>query len=244
MEDPRTQNLVAGAATVVYVLAVIAGCDWAVSRNVISSKVSRKIVHIMAGSWILFWPYFSTEHWTWRLNILVPFSKTLELAVKGLILRDPDDPDVRTLTRTGNPTELLFGPIYFTITMCWAGLYLFRQELALLIFACLGFGDGVAPLLGRYFPMGSYPTFPFGAKDRKTLSGSFGFAVASLLGYAIFASSGIVVEDTSSSGKNEIDWSRVMSVVAMATVTEGISGQFDNILIPLLICGLDFKGMI
>lgn len=101
MENPLHQNLLGALATVVYVKAVIGSCDFLVSRKWLASKISRKIVHMAAGSWILFWPLFDTSHVTWKLNITVPAVYTVQLFVKGAILRDPNDAEVKTLTRHG-----------------------------------------------------------------------------------------------------------------------------------------------
>jgi hypothetical protein len=90
-------------------------------------KISRKIIHVAAGSWIIFWPLFSTEHWTWKLNILVPAIDSVQLFVKGAIIQDPNDVDVKTMTRTGNPTELIYGPLFFTIIMNIVVIFLFSK---------------------------------------------------------------------------------------------------------------------
>jgi len=122
---------------------VIAAANWAVSQNILASKISRKCIHIAAGSWIIFWPFFCVEHWTWRLNILVPAVYTIQLFVKGIFLRDgSSDEDVKTMTRSGSPAELLLGPIFFTILMSIMGIFFFRQQIAVVIMSCLGFGDG------------------------------------------------------------------------------------------------------
>jgi len=208
---------------------VIAAANWAVSQNILASKISRKCIHIAAGSWIIFWPFFCVEHWTWRLNILVPAVYTIQLFVKGIFLRDgSSDEDVKTMTRSGSPAELLLGPIFFTILMSIMGIFFFRQQIAVVIMSCLGFGDGVAPLIGYYIPMFSYPTWPFGPTDKKTVTGSLGFFVASCLGYYIlkFVTDDAVVAD-------DDEFSMIVLVASVAAVTEGISGPYDNIGIAL-----------
>ena len=112
--------------------------------------------------------------------------------------------------------------------MCYVGLYCFRQPLAILVMACLGFGDGMAPLIGYYLPFGYYPTFPFGPEDKKTISGSIGFFISSILGYFIFQHLLLLEEEEPSA-----ELSDVLRVVALATITEGISGGYDNISVPL-----------
>ena len=146
LDDPMHQNMAAALATVVYVKVVIGSCDFLVSKDLLAAPISRKIIHVAAGSWILWWPFFTQEHWTWQLNILVPAVYSVQLFVKGAILRDPNDQDVKTMSRSGDPTELLFGPLFFTLVMNYVGLSCFREPLGVLIMACLGYGDGIAPV--------------------------------------------------------------------------------------------------
>lgn len=225
------QNLLAALATVVYVKAVVGSCDLAVARGWLSSPVSRKIVHVAAGSWLIFWPLFVVDdqdpYGSWRLNILVPAVYSVQLLAKGALLRDPNDPDVQTMTRTGNPSELLGGPLLFTLAMNAVGLYLFRTEAGVLVMACLGFGDGIAPLAGRYLQgFGAYPTYPFGKGDTKTLAGSLGFVGASLVGYyTLLFATGI----SSHAGPKD-----VLRIAVMAAITEGLTGQFDNPCVALV----------
>ena len=227
--QPFRQNLLSALATVVYVKTVVGGCDLLVSRNVLPSKVSRKIVHVAAGSWILFWNYFTQDHWTWRLNILVPAVYSIQLFVQGAIIKNPNDKEVKTMTRSGNPIELLFGPLFFTLIMNLVGLLFFKQEIGIMIMACLGYGDGIAPLIGTYFPFGAYRTWPFGANDQKTLSGSIiGFFGGSLIGYLLLRSAILGIPDAD-------NWNAFIPIAIMATVTEGISGQWDNIGIPAVV---------
>lgn len=229
------KNLLAAIGTVVFVKAVVGGCDVLVSKGWVSSTITRKIVHVSAGSWILYWPLFTQDHWTWKLNVLVPAVYSVQLFVKGALLRDPNDKETRTMTRTGNPTELLYGPLYFTLVMQYVGLQCFETSLGITIMACLGYGDGLAPLVGTYMPFGRYPTFPFRG-ETKTLSGSLAFWAASILGYAIFQAVCLSQKEA------QVDHAKVLQIITLAAVTEGISGSFDNITVPLCVY-LAFKYM-
>jgi hypothetical protein len=228
LEHPLHQNILAAFGTVVYVKLVVGLCDFCVSRKLLAPRISRKCIHMAAGAWIVWWPLFREDHWTWRLNVLVPAIYTVQLFVKGLVLQDPKDVDVQTMTRTGNPKELLNGPILFTNLMTVVGLLLFRQKMGVVIMVCLGFGDGVAPLLGYYVPFGSYPTWPFGPNDRKTLSGSMGFVLASVIGYYLMRF--VILDHGVGSGD---DMRMIVEVATVAAVTESISGPFDNPCIAL-----------
>ena len=221
--EPLHQNLLTVLASAIYATSVIGLCDVLVAKELLASRVSRKIIHVMGGTMILFWSYYNEDHWSWVLNVTIPVVYMVKLFAKGAIIRDPNDQDVQTMTRTGNPVELLYGPLYFTIILNTVGLFFFRQATGVAMMACLGFGDGIAPLAGHYLGFGSYPTFPFGPKDRKSLAGSLGFFASSILGFYVFRSV----------SEQEIDPTKMLQTVAMATVTEGISGAYDNILIPV-----------
>lgn len=229
--DPLYKNVLAAVGTFVYVKVVIFFCEALVHQKILSSKISRKIIHVAAGSWIIFWPLFDKDHWTWCLNVSVPVLYAVQLSVKGFFLRDPNDPDVITMSRSGNPTELCEGPLFFTIIMTLCGLFLFMEKDGVYIMACLGFGDGFAPLFGGYFPLWPYPTFPFGPKDYKTVSGSFGFFVSSFVGMTVLHH--LVLHDSSNSHGHDLKERLLVAVIA--TFVEGVSGWIDNICISGLV---------
>ena len=92
--------------------------------------------------------------------------------------------------------------------------------------ACLGYGDGIAPLVGYYFPCGTqYPTFPFGPNDKKTLTGSLGFFVASVMGYKLLNS--LILEEHRDF-KEDDEWKMIATVAGIVAVAEGLCGPYDN----------------
>jgi dolichol kinase len=75
--------------------------------------------------------------------------------------------------------------------------------------------DGTAPLVGKRFPAGFYPTF--GKEQYKTVSGSIWMLVlATLMGIGVPAELGIA---------------EVLGMALAATVVEALSGKWDNPLI-------------
>ena len=83
-------------------------------------------------------------------------------------LNDPDDIDVKNLSRSSTPSELLFGPLQLCCLMCWLGLYQFMtQEAAIL--AAIGIGDGLAPMIGTVYGRHVY-CMPL--SNKKTMEGS------------------------------------------------------------------------
>lgn len=232
------QNVLVAVGTVVYTKLLVGVCDYCVARKLLASKISRKVIHLGAASWLLFWPYFHTDHWTWTLNVVVPAVYTVQLFVKGAILQNVHDPDVQTMTRTGNPSELLNGPMLFTIIMTMVGLTLYRHQLGIVIMACLGYGDGIAPLVGYYCPAKynvQYPTYPFGPTDTKSIMGTLGFILASLVGYRCILQD-LILDDPDHRayyGSDEEEWTVILKIVTIVALTEGICGPYDNPCIAL-----------
>ena len=238
---PLQRDLLATAVVLIYVLSLVAMCDIFVKRAWISSALSRKIVHIGAASWLLFWPlYSSTEDGPfWRLNVFVPAAKGLELFVKGAIIRDPNDKDVRSMSRSGNPSELLLGPLQFTGVMTIVGLFLFRQNVACLIMAAVGVGDGIAPLVGGRFGRHKYRSPLVSKKEgAKSFEGSVGVFVGTVVGY--YAYSWIAIPSEPLVGIPPLCW-----YALTATLVEGLApSNIDNIAIPVAIYSLYKLGLV
>ncbi len=64
-------------------------------------------------------------------------------------MADPNDEDVRSMSRSSNPRELLFGPLQFTFFMIWVGINFFMTVEGAILVAALGIGDGLAPIIGE-----------------------------------------------------------------------------------------------
>lgn len=216
MASPIYHNLLGVILMTIYIQCVVKFCDWAVSARIIPLLISRKIVHIAAACMCLWWVWFDESHWTWRLNCAVPGVYAIQLIVKGIILADPNDADVKTMSRTGRPIELCQGPLLFIIVFLYCGLYEFKTDTGVYILAALGFGDGVAPLVGAYFPLGYYTL----CGETKTLSGSVGVFIGTLIG-VVFLRAIIGAPASLRAG-------RMLLVALAASASEASSGKWDN----------------
>lgn len=220
---PLERNLCGTAGTFGLVMASVLGCDALRRRNLVSADVSRKIVHVSASCWLLFWPWFDASHWTWRLNITVPAVYSVVMIIKGLVIRDRNDKDVRTMCRTGDPFELCLGPLMYVAVMCVVGLYLFQTEQGVMMMAALGWGDGFAPLIGQRYGKTRYRMLGRG----KSVEGSVGCFAATLFGLWFFR---WVL------GYPALDLPAWVAVAAVGTVVEAVSpSDVDNLLIPLAV---------
>lgn len=221
MDDAWKKNIFFTLVTLVYVKIVVTACDYWLSRGVLAKDVSRKIIHVAACSWCLFWPYFDTQNWTWKGNVAVPFAYAIQLFFKGAILCDPNDQDVKTMSRSGRPSELLYGPLQFTLIMLFCGLHEFMQPCGTYIMGAM-LGDGIAPLIGKRYPWGRYPTL---GGETKTISGSIGVFLGSLIGI-IWYQKGLGVPD-------KLDIETSLQTALVATLAEAVSGKYDNPVIAI-----------
>ena len=217
--SPVLFNILITVGSLVYVFGVVALMDLAVKKG-FPQDLSRKVVHVAAGSWLIFWLVYDSSHWTKYLNITAAFIWTILLLVKGFTAK-PDDQAVKTMTRTGDRKELLRGPLYFTLVMNMLGTVFYSTSFALTAMGFLTWGDGLAPVVGARYGKHSYKVF-----TKKTIEGSITFFVFGLAGAIFF----------NLLFGNSIELEFMLLCAVVATIVEGISPRdLDNILIPLAI---------
>mmetsp|Transcript_25942 Transcript_25942/g.39182 ORF Transcript_25942/g.39182 Transcript_25942/m.39182 type:complete len:302 (+) Transcript_25942:159-1064(+) len=215
------RNILWSLATLVYVKTGVTTCDTLLMKKIIPADVSRKIIHLCACSWCLFWPKFNKSHWSWKLNVAIPALYSGQLFVKGAILQDSNDQDVKTMSRSGDPKELLYGPFLFTLIMLCCGLKFYMQPIGVYIMGCL-VGDGIAPLVGKRYPKFAYKSW---GNETKTLSGSVAMFVGAIMGMIAYAHLLGVPQD--------VDLLLILMIALVATVAEGVTGIWDNPAIAL-----------
>ncbi len=243
LEDfPWAWNLIFGVVIMmVYIKGIIAVMDKLVTSGKFSSDLSRKVIHTAAGSFIWVWLFMDTsDGWSFAFNIVVPFLFFLTFIQKGT-KGTADDPDVKTMTRTGDPSELLKGPLYFTIVMMAAGTLLFGSYAGMLMMAIVGWGDGFAPYIGQRWGNRKYKTLG----REKSIEGSIGFLTFSILGSLVFLSIlGIIggpldATDAVLAYPGEDIMMIIIVIVILAIVTmiiEALSpSDVDNLLIPVTV---------
>ncbi|ESR49823.1 Phytol kinase 1 [Citrus sinensis] len=160
---------------------------------------------------------------------LVPLVNCLRLVINGLSLVK-DDGLIKSVTREGNPKELLRGPLYYVLMLILSALVFWRDSpVGVISLSMMCGGDGIADVIGRRF--GSMKIF---YNEKKSWAGSismfvFGFLVSTgmLYFYSIL-------------GYYQLDWietlQRVALVSLVATVVESLpitEVVDDNISVPL-----------
>lgn len=141
---------IAALLTFVVALAFLRLMDFLAHRGFIESRLSRKLIHIGTGPiFVLCWLMFTDVFISRWLAALVPLLITIQFALVGLgIIKD--EAAVKALSRTGDPREILRGPLFYGIVFVAMTLIYWKDSLigipALMI---LCGGDGVADIVGR-----------------------------------------------------------------------------------------------
>lgn len=126
--------------------------DFAAHRGWVESRLSRKIIHIGTGPiFVLCWLLFPGEGPDRYLAALVPGLITVQFALIGLgVIKD--EASVRAMSRSGDPREILRGPLYYGIMFVLMTLLFWKDSpigIAALMMMCGG--DGIADIVGRNF---------------------------------------------------------------------------------------------
>jgi len=207
--------------TFVYVFSVPPIRDYLVTNHALPRDISRKITHICAGSAIVFLPLYIDTGWSHYLNITVFAVWTVLLIQKGLFAAD-DDQAVKTMTRTGDKRELLKGTLYFVIVAMICGTLYYKQFPGVLAMAILGWGDGLAPIIGT-----RYGKLKYRVLSDKSVEGSLAFLVGSIFAGLFFV--WLIVPELFDAGK-------IVTIALIATIVEGVSPkEVDNLTIPFAV---------
>ncbi len=222
---PILWNMFTTFIVFVYIMSIIKFMDFLVTKG-FPQDVSRKIVHVAAGSWVIFWPLFCAKDLSYVLNIAVAVLWTILFIVKGLTASS-EDYAVKTMTRSGDPKELLRGPLFFTLVMEVLGVFFFMNYAAVVTMAILGWGDGLAPLIGKYYGRRKYKLLG----REKTIEGSLGMFLFGFLGSLILV---FVVQPIGMPQSIESLILSILIACLIGTIVEAISpADIDNILIPI-----------
>ena len=215
---PVWHNALVTLLTFVYVFSVPPLMDYLVTNHGLPRDISRKITHICAGSVIIFLPLFVDVDWSHYLNITVFAVWTILLIQKGLFAAD-DDQAVKTMTRTGDKRELLKGTLYFVLVAMLCGTLYYKTFEGVLAMAVLGWGDGLAPVVGT-----RYGKMKYRILSDKSVEGSLAFLAGSIAAGLFFV--WLVVPESFDAGK-------ILLIALIATVVEGVSPkEVDNLTIP------------
>lgn len=184
-------NYIALALTFALSLLFLRSMDFIAHRGWIDGKLSRKLIHIGTGPlFVLCWLLFREAPGARWLAALVPFAITIQFALIGLgLIRD--EASVKAMSRTGDPREILRGPLYYGIMFVTLTLLFWNDSpIGVIALMMMCGGDGIADMIGRRIPS---PKLPWSRE--KSLAGSIsvfagGWLMAALIVF-IYVTAGV-----------------------------------------------------
>lgn len=180
-------DLIAMAISVVILLALVQINGLMQKKGKVSQIITRKLVHILAGPiFVVTWMLFSGTGISHYIAAIVPLLFVMQFVAIGTGLMK-NESFVNSMSRSGDPRELLEGTLYYAIVMLLMTFFWFyvsstgienANPTALLIIGCVSGGDGLADIIGRKF--GGEKKFGIRGSE-KTIIGSIGMLVGSIL---------------------------------------------------------------
>eukprot|EP00216_Chloropicon_sp_CCMP2111_P001394 CAMPEP_0198244080 /NCGR_PEP_ID=MMETSP1446-20131203/32836_1 /TAXON_ID=1461542 ORGANISM="Unidentified sp, Strain CCMP2111" /NCGR_SAMPLE_ID=MMETSP1446 /ASSEMBLY_ACC=CAM_ASM_001112 /LENGTH=387 /DNA_ID=CAMNT_0043928043 /DNA_START=66 /DNA_END=1229 /DNA_ORIENTATION=- len=219
------QDIGAALFSLVGSLILVRSLDNLAERGVVGKNSSRKLIHILCGplfcaSWALFSPDPSAR---W-LSAMVPLAQAVRLLLIGSgVWKDPAA--VKSISRTNDRSELLRGPLYYTLALALATSAFWRQASGgVLAVSLMCGGDGMADVIGRKWGSGSRMSF----NPAKSWVGSGAMLVAGFaLSFALLTLHGQLTGTE--------DWLKVFAIALACTTVEALPINRvvdDNITVP------------
>jgi phytol kinase len=124
--------------------------DFAAHRGWVSSRLSRKLIHIGTGPiFVLCWLMFPEVWYARWLAALVPLLITAQFAMVGLGVMK-DEAAVQAMSRTGDRREILRGPLFYGIVFVVMTLVYWKDSpIGMVALMLMCGGDGLADIMGR-----------------------------------------------------------------------------------------------
>ena len=151
-------NYIALVITFALSMLFLRSMDYIAQRGWMDSKLSRKVIHIGTGPlFVLCWFLFrDTPDARW-LAALVPFAITLQFALIGFgVIKD--EASVKAMSRTGDPREILRGPLYYGIMFVVLTVVYWKDSpVGIIALMMMCGGDGIADIIGRQIKSAKLP---------------------------------------------------------------------------------------
>ena len=205
----------------------------------VSSDETRKVVHIFAAPvFLVTWMLYSGGFLSRFFAAVVPLLFVLLFFGIGTG-RVKNEAFVSSMSRSGEPSELLKGTLYYAIWMVIVVLLWFyvpvngvenANPLAIVLIGCLAGGDGLADIIGRKYGGAK----KFGVKGaQKTLAGSIGMLFGCLVfSYVLLLVFSVEVLTFSLT----VLWLPVLIISVLATIVEALSPpNMDNWTVPITV---------
>jgi len=179
-------DIVALIISFIAVMAVVQINGVLQKKEILTTVVTRKLVHIFVGPvFLVTWLLYSGEWYSRFFAAVVPIMFVLLFYAIGSG-RIKNEAFVNSMSRSGDASELLKGTLYYAaiiviVTLIW--FYIPSDGIAsanpsgLLVIGCLAGGDGFADIVGRKFGKHKYHI----SGSEKSVEGSIGMFVGSVL---------------------------------------------------------------
>ena len=221
-------NLLVTVVIFVGVLIWLRAMDYIAHRGLISSRNSRKLIHIFTGPlFVLCWLLYDSSPGARYLAAVIPAIITLQFALIGLgIIKD--EASVKAMSRSGERSELLKGPVYYGIVfVVITTLYWMETPVGVVALMLMCGGDGIADIVGRRF---GHNPIPWNRK--KTLEGSLAVLLGGwLMSIAVLAV--MVAAGAFPAPFSAYLWPVFLLAVAAALVESLPFSDIDNVTVPL-----------
>ncbi|MEM9136780.1 MAG: phosphatidate cytidylyltransferase [Cyanobacteria bacterium P01_F01_bin.42] len=235
MNTVLIQDLIATGVTLIGAIAWLRLWDAIAAKRWISSTLSRKIIHITTGPlFVLCWPLFSPSPWARVGAALVPLLISIQFLAVGLgWLHDPDA--VQALTRTGDRSEILKGPLLYGLIFVVCTLVFWRTSpVGILGLMVVCGGDGFADIVGRRFGTVKLPwnRDKSWAGSAAMFAGAWLIAAVMLLGFSALGFFSVLPTPP-------LNWLWLTLIVLTATIIESFPiRDWDNLTIAMTSIGL------
>lgn len=229
------RDIGATAVTLIGAIAWLRLWDAIAHRGWVDSALSRKIIHMTTGPlFVLCWPLFSQKPYTRFLAAIVPGLILVQFIGVGLgWIQDPGA--VQAMTRTGNPREILRGPMLYGLIFVGCTLVFWRTSpVGLLALMVMCGGDGLADVIGRRFGLVKLPW-----NSDKSWAGSGGMFIGALmlsgpilLWFEHLGFFSLLIRDAT-------QWLGLVGIVTAATLVESFPiREIDNLTLAITSVGL------
>eukprot|EP01083_Nonionella_stella_P035272 96310_1 len=145
-------------------------------NNYLSTKIARKTLHISIGPvFLTTWALFPNDANAKYFAAAIPCCIVSQFILVGSgVLHDVNT--VQIMSRSGDPSEILKGPVLYGIVFISSTLLHWRSLIGAVALSTLCAGDGTAAIVGNKYPIYQWPW-----NKRKSVGGSASFFVTSVL---------------------------------------------------------------
>ena len=235
---PGGRDLACSAAAAVGAVGWLRANTWAASEGLVGATLSRKLIHIgSAPLFVLAWRFYGQSPSAAVAAALVPAFNVVKIVsaarraetAKGRGLESSETEFVDAVSRTGDPREVLGGPLLYTCVLFLCTLVGFRSTPAVVALSQMAVGDGLADVAGRRFGKNN----KWFCNADKSYAGSLAFvAGATVASLGLLAWLGLVDSPFSPDLVGRVGL--VSLACAVAEVLPALAWADDNLSVPVV----------